>query len=248
MFNENKQEYSKKKSGMVPVKITNKYTSSKTKALEIIEKYESIEEADFWILMNEGEGQMYYSGLIMSHNGCLKLNDCLDPKLRFKPSCMTLDKDGFGGSLVYTYVNDEQGIYEVGEVSKGNCKNAYPYAMALKRCFDRVVLKNSKLGYSGVYSESEADDFREPMVEEKPKVEKPKEEKPKEEPKEVPQEIDPRLVARDRMILLGRQLGYQVKDLMRMYNLSQETTTERFNEIYEGLQLELEERSANESR
>ena len=31
--------------------------------------------------------------------------------------------------------------------------------MAFKRCFDRVVLKNSKLAFSGVYSEAEADEF-----------------------------------------------------------------------------------------
>lgn len=39
-----------------------------------------------------------------------------------------------------------------------NCKNEYPYAMALKRCFDRVVLKLSKLAYVGIMSDSEADD------------------------------------------------------------------------------------------
>ena len=33
--------------------------------------------------------------------------------------------------------------------------------MAFKRCFDRVVLKNSKIAYSGIYSDSEADDFKE---------------------------------------------------------------------------------------
>ena len=33
--------------------------------------------------------------------------------------------------------------------------------MAFKRCFDRVVLKNSKLAFAGVYSDSEADEFKE---------------------------------------------------------------------------------------
>ena len=51
-------------------------------------------------------------------------------------------------------------MFEVGEVNNENCKNAYPYAMAFKRCFDRVVRKNSKLAFSGVYSEAEADEFR----------------------------------------------------------------------------------------
>ena len=36
-------------------------------------------EADFWILMNRTKAgdKMLYSGLIISHNGCLKINDNL---------------------------------------------------------------------------------------------------------------------------------------------------------------------------
>jgi hypothetical protein len=98
-----------------------------------------------------------YTGLIISHNGCLKINDCLESK--FNPDCVSYDKDGYNGSLVFSYCNAEQGIYEVGEVSKSNCKNDYPYAMAYKRLFDRVVLKLSKLAYSGIYSDSESDEF-----------------------------------------------------------------------------------------
>lgn len=165
-FNEKTTEYSSKQRKEIPVWVSPKYTQSREKAIEIIEKYESIESGDFWILMNETKsGKMAYTGLIISHNGCLKLNDAMPEELRFKPSCMTLDKDGFNGSLVFTYINDDQGLYEVGEVSKENCKNSYPYAMALKRCFDRVVLKNSKLAYSGVYSDSEADEFTERLEE-----------------------------------------------------------------------------------
>ena len=165
-FNEKVSEYSAKQRKEIPVWVSPKYIQSREKAIEIIEKYESIESGDFWILMNETKsGKMAYTGLIISHNGCLKLNDAMPEELKFKPSCMTLDKDGFNESLVYTYINDEQGLYEVGEVSKENCKNSYPYAMALKRCFDRVVLKNSKLAYSGVYSDSEADEFTERIEE-----------------------------------------------------------------------------------
>ena len=116
--------------------------------------------------MNETKsGKMQYTGLIISHNGCLKINYKIEDKLKFKPSCMSLDKDGYANSLVYTYINDEQGIYEVGEVSKDNCKNSYPYAMALKRCMDRVILKNCKLAYDGVYSDSEAEEFSKKEVE-----------------------------------------------------------------------------------
>ena len=164
-FNEKTTEYSSKQKKNIPVIQSEKYLQSKQKAIEIIEKYDDVEDSDFWILMNETKtGKMMYSGLIISHNGCLKINDHLGSK--FMPSCVTLDKDGYRGSLVYSYCNDDQGIYEVGEVSSDNCRNSYPYAMAFKRLCDRVVLKLSKLAYSGVYSDSEADEFRRPDMDE----------------------------------------------------------------------------------
>lgn len=172
-FGEKIEEYSSKQRKKIPVWISPKYTQSREKAIEIIEKYTDITAGDFWILMNETKtGKMAYTGLIISHNACLKINDAMDEKMRFKPSCMILDTNGYKDSLVYTYVNDEQGIYEVGEVSAANCKNAYPYAMALKRCFDRVVLKICKLAYNGVYSDSEADEFRENRKEPEPEKDK----------------------------------------------------------------------------
>lgn len=161
--------------------ITPKYKEARNKAIELLEsdKYKGIlETSDFWILVNTyaNKTKAMYSGLIISHDGCLKINDVLDKELKFKPECMTLDKDGYNGSLVFTYNCPEQGIYEVGEVSKDNCKNDYPYAMALKRCMDRVILKNSKIAYSGIYSDSEADEFTkridEDVVEEKTKTTK----------------------------------------------------------------------------
>jgi len=160
MFDEKKEEYSSKQGKNIPVYITNKYQSAKKKAIELIneDKY-GLQESDFWILMNETKTEkMQYSGLILSHTGCLKINDSLEDKLKFKPSSVVVNETGYKNELVYTYINDEQGIYEVGEVSDKNCRNDYPYAMALKRCFDRVVLKNSKLAFSGVYSESEGAD------------------------------------------------------------------------------------------
>ena len=148
----------------LPVWQSPKYRESKNKAIEMIEsgKY-NLSEADFWILMNKtrnGE-KMAYTGLIISHNGCLKINDKLDNKVN--PKCFSLDKDGYKNSLVYTYVDDE--VYEVGEFNSDNGKNNYPYAMAYKRCFDRVVLKKSKLAYAGIYSEAEAKEFKEPIEE-----------------------------------------------------------------------------------
>lgn len=50
--------------------------------------------------------------------------------------------------------------WSFGEAAPSNNKNAYPYAMAEKRAKDRVILK--LVGLAGfVYSEEEADDFKE---------------------------------------------------------------------------------------
>ncbi len=162
-FGEKKTEYINGKSLPVTWK-TPKFEEAKKKAIELLEneKYKGkLLPSDFWILVNtyDNKTKVMYSGLIISHDGCLKINDTLDSSLKFKPECLEIDKDGFNNSLVYTYVCKEQGLYEVGEVSKDNCKQDYPYAMALKRCFDRVVLKNSKIAYAGIYSDSEADEF-----------------------------------------------------------------------------------------
>jgi hypothetical protein len=108
---------------------------------------------------------MAYTGLIISHNGCLKINDKLEEENKFVPSCVSRTDDGHNQSLVYEYCNDKQGIFEVGEVNAKNCKNDYHYAMAFKRLFDRVILKISKLAYAGIYSDSEADEFKEPIEE-----------------------------------------------------------------------------------
>lgn len=158
MFNEKKEEWSKKQGKDIPVWLSPKYIEARDKAIELIEsKKYGLTEGDFWILMNETKTEkMGYSGLIISHNGCLKINDKLENKI--KPECFSImATSGYNNSLVYTYCDND--VYEVGEVSKDNCTNAYPYAMAFKRCFDRVVLKKCKLAYAGVYSDSEAEEF-----------------------------------------------------------------------------------------
>lgn len=164
MFNEKQKEYSKKHGGEIPVWQSPKYIESRQKAIEVIESHKyGIEYGDFWILMNEtNSGKMAYTGLIISHNGCLKINDALPAELKFDPDSVSINESGYGNSLVFFYTNKAQGLFEVGEVSAANCKIAYPYAMAVKRLFDRVVLKNSKLAYAGIYGEDEADEFKRP--------------------------------------------------------------------------------------
>lgn len=179
-FGEKEEEFSAKDNKLIPVWQSPKYLTAKKKVIEMLEseQYKDVlEESDFWILMNRTKsGKMAYTGLIISHNGCLKINDTLPEELKFNPICLKYycnDEDyikTYNDSLIFEYDSskleeDKQKIFEVGEVSSKNCTNDYPYAMALKRCMDRVILKNSKLAYSGVYSDSEAEEFKEPDTE-----------------------------------------------------------------------------------
>jgi hypothetical protein len=51
--------------------------------------------------------------------------------------------------------------WSIGEAAPANNKNQYPFAMAEKRAKDRVILKLLSTG-AALYSEDEADDFRQP--------------------------------------------------------------------------------------
>lgn len=166
-FGEKYEESYKTKDGwkILPVVHHAKYKTSKAKAIELIEsKKYGLEESDFWILKNsfgqDDKMKLYYTGLIISHNGCLKINDILEDKLKFDPESVSFLKDE-RGEKVMQYINKEQKVYEFGEISPANCKNDYPYAMVLKRLMDRVILKNSKIGFFGIYSEAESDSFKE---------------------------------------------------------------------------------------
>lgn len=176
-FGEKELEYSSKDNKELPVWKSPKYETAKKAVIKMLEseQYKDVlEESDFWILMNRTKtGKMAYTGLIISHNGCLKINDTLSEELKFNPRHLYYMEPGnenatYNDSLIFVYDSskcledgekDYQKIFEVGEVSSKNCTNDYPYAMALKRCMDRVILKNSKLAYSGVYSDSEAEEF-----------------------------------------------------------------------------------------
>jgi hypothetical protein len=62
--------------------------------------------------------------------------------------------------------------WSFGEAAPSNNKNAYPYAMAEKRAKDRVILK--LVGLAGfVYSEEEADDFKESKPQTEPAPDAP---------------------------------------------------------------------------
>lgn len=64
---------------------------------------------------------------------------------------------------------EEVEAWSIGEAAPDNCKNAYPFAMAEKRARDRVILKLLS-AHGSLYSEDEADDFKEPASPPPPKA------------------------------------------------------------------------------
>lgn len=155
----------------MPVWQSPKFVESRAKAIELIEsgKY-GLTDADFWILMNKTKSnKMAYTGLIITHNGCCKINDAMDDGHRFKSQYLTrefLNNPILGGeTIVFTY--NDGNLYEIGSANASNCKNPYMLEMAYKRCFDRAVLKLSKVAFGGIYAEDESDDFKTSVNEER---------------------------------------------------------------------------------
>lgn len=233
-FGEKQAEYSAKHGKELPVWQSPKYKDAKKKAVEIIDsKIYGVTEGDFWILMNTSKsGKMIYSGLIISHTGCLKINDCLNEK--FDPSCVTVDKEGYNGSLVFKYCSPKQGIYEVGEVSGKNCQNDYPYAMAFKRLYDRVILKLSKLAYSGIYSDSESEEFAENLDTTVARAQKKKN-----EPGATQKSGEITFDEVEALVSLAKRKGLKtpVKTLSKKYgvNALSELSKQQYNECIKGL-------------
>ena len=159
-FGAQKMEYNYKAKANTKTWESPKFLEGKKKAIELIDKTEyGLTEADFWILKTYSAKTVTYAGLIISHNGCLKINDKLAAEAKFVPSCVSWVRNG-AGDLVLQYLNDKQGLLEFGEASIKNCTNAYPFAMVLKRLQDRVILKNSKIAFSGIMSEVESEEFK----------------------------------------------------------------------------------------
>lgn len=169
-FGAQKMEYNSKAQANTKTWESPKFLEGKKKAIELIDKTEyGLTEADFWILKTYSAKTVTYAGLIISHNGCLKINDKLAAEAKFVPSCVSWVRNG-AGDLVLQYLNDKQGLLEFGEASIKNCTNAYPFAMVLKRLQDRVILKNSKIAFSGIMSEVESEEFKRTEREEQEKA------------------------------------------------------------------------------
>lgn len=139
-----------------------KFIESRNKACELIDsgKY-GLKDGDFWILKNKTKnGKIGYTGLIVSHTGCLKINEVLrQTDSAYDPTCISEVKvSQYTGGIYMTYCDDE--VFEIAEATKETVKNAYPLAILLKRLIDRVILKKSKIAFDGIFSEEESENYR----------------------------------------------------------------------------------------
>jgi hypothetical protein len=134
------------------------------------EEYELELSVDFWLHPQSGS-------YIISHNAVKKIVAKQHERglIIETPMGETLicyndgTKEGiFGKEVVYGgnfYLKNSDGVvlrkvYMKGEVNKQNCKIAYPHTMAYKRLYDRGVLALLQMGQEGLYSDVEADTFK----------------------------------------------------------------------------------------
>ncbi len=89
-----------------------------------------------------------------------------------KPELKVCDMAGGLCAVLISGRLGERVEYSFGEASPKNNKNSYPIAMAEKRAKDRVILK-LLVTHGALYSESEADEFREPEKRQNPHVTRP---------------------------------------------------------------------------
>lgn len=143
-----------------PTEWSPKYEEARAAAFAAIQKY-GLSEDDFWIKkeLSNFKDKIIYVNLILSHAGCIKVNEQLPEDRQFKPSCVREAKGGQDGGVALLYSSDEQRLFKTGEASPRNSKMSYLYAAAERRLFDRVVTALSGLYENGIYGEAEADSF-----------------------------------------------------------------------------------------
>ena len=100
----------------------------------------------------------------------------------------TRSADKIVAMLVVGHMGDARSEWSIGEAAPANCKNAYPYAMAEKRAKDRVIAKLAGLA-AYVYSEAEADEFKDGLPVEPPG--KPLDARPAAAPQRTAQPVSP---------------------------------------------------------
>ena len=138
-----------------------KYLEARKKVVELIEsEMYGLTAGDFYAYkMYTKNGQAIYTSIIIKHDGCLKINECLDESNKFQVAYMSRPQINDKGDVLYEYIDLDDSFYATGEVVRKEYTGSFPVTIAFNRLFDRVILKKAKLSYHGIYSEIEAEKF-----------------------------------------------------------------------------------------
>ena len=122
------------------------------KIKDLAQKY-NLSKDDFWEL-KRGTRSMW----IITHDACEKI--AAKENIQFGAPTIYRDSNK-DVAIVGDAKRGNKIIWSTGEASPNNCKApAYPFAMAEKRLKDRLVLKLINAYEYGIYSDSEADNFK----------------------------------------------------------------------------------------
>lgn len=170
------------------------YVASKEAAITLLESDlgKNLSEKDFWILKNKTKnGGMNYTSLLITHEGLIKVEALLSDDNKFDQKyCSDPIPFEYAGKkgLYMTYRDERDGMFEIGEITTESCKNGYPFAMLLKRTYDRVVKRKANL--FGLYSDPEGFSGSAEEMEEKNPSPKASEPKPRVATTHIPREED----------------------------------------------------------
>ena len=121
------------------------------KIKELAQKY-NLSKDDFWEL-KRGTRSMW----IITHDACEKI--AAKENIQFGEPTIYRDSNQ-DVAIVGDAKRGNKVIWSTGEASPKNCKAPYMFAMAEKRLKDRLVLKLINAYEYGIYSDSEADNFK----------------------------------------------------------------------------------------
>lgn len=121
------------------------------KIKELAQKYD-LSKDDFWEL-KRGTRSMW----IITHDACEKI--AAKENIQFGAPTIYRDSNQ-DVAIVGDAKRGNKVIWSTGEASPKNCKAPYMFAMAEKRLKDRLILKLINAYEYGIYSDSEADNFK----------------------------------------------------------------------------------------
>lgn len=130
---------------------------------ELVKKFKEnykLTAEDFWQL-KVGKKQLW----IIKHNALERV--AMQENITWNLDCLSFAPDVL--IKCHAYKNDRH-IESFGEASTSNSSNKFPYAMAEKRAVDRCILKILD-AHAYIYSDVEADEFKEDHKKNEAKVE-----------------------------------------------------------------------------